>query len=296
MLDPSKLEAVKQRGEKTIARCPACAEAGADNAGEHLVIYPSGKFGCCACPGDAEHRRRIFTLAGTPEAPALDSMRTRPAPMKPRKAKTEPPLQLPPDFLNICREARARVYNSRGVQSFIAAEFGIEPATVRALSMPEGGALGFFPRADYKGRPLEPDRIGYIYPRGIKIRNPWGEGKCKPRFVWLHGRATEPWRYSVAEWRPWVRHFILTEGESDLLALADCGIGTLHPNDETAVIASPGTSFVEGWAPMFAERRVTIAFDTDKAGQDAARKISRWLEPYAAGIRILKPNQQQPTS
>ncbi|MBI5386775.1 MAG: hypothetical protein HZA90_19055 [Verrucomicrobia bacterium] len=46
------------------ARCPACAEKGQDKKGEHLRIYPDGKFGCCVFSGDREHRRRIFALAG----------------------------------------------------------------------------------------------------------------------------------------------------------------------------------------------------------------------------------------
>jgi hypothetical protein len=45
-------------------RCPACAEAGGDRKGQHLRIYPDGKFGCCVHPADNEHRRRIFALVG----------------------------------------------------------------------------------------------------------------------------------------------------------------------------------------------------------------------------------------
>jgi len=46
------------------ARCPACAETGNDRKGEHLRISSDGKFGCCVFPGDREHRKRIFALAG----------------------------------------------------------------------------------------------------------------------------------------------------------------------------------------------------------------------------------------
>ena len=63
----SRLEQVKHRQSgKIIARCPACAEEGRDNKGEHLVIMPSGKFGCIANEGDAgaDHRKRIFELTG----------------------------------------------------------------------------------------------------------------------------------------------------------------------------------------------------------------------------------------
>ncbi|MEI7732839.1 MAG: hypothetical protein WCO56_24925 [Verrucomicrobiota bacterium] len=46
------------------AQCPACAEAGQDKTGNHLRIYPDGKFGCCVYPGDREHRKRIYALTG----------------------------------------------------------------------------------------------------------------------------------------------------------------------------------------------------------------------------------------
>jgi len=67
-LDISKLENVHTRGGKTIARCPACTEAGHDQKGEHLVVNADGSFGCVVYPGDSEdtkeHRKRIFALCG----------------------------------------------------------------------------------------------------------------------------------------------------------------------------------------------------------------------------------------
>src|SRR6266850_5248547 len=64
-LDPSKLQKVVELGEGVKrARCPACAESGSDKSGQHLRIYPDGKFGCCVHPGDVEHRKRIYALAG----------------------------------------------------------------------------------------------------------------------------------------------------------------------------------------------------------------------------------------
>jgi hypothetical protein len=65
-LDVSRLEQVRQRGDKTIARCPACAEKGYDKKGEHLVIMADGRFGCVLHPGEEGegHRRRIFALVG----------------------------------------------------------------------------------------------------------------------------------------------------------------------------------------------------------------------------------------
>ena len=70
-LDISKLEKVKRRGSSTIARCPACAEAGGDRKGEHLLITNADQFGCVLFPGQngQQHRQRIFELTGVKETP-----------------------------------------------------------------------------------------------------------------------------------------------------------------------------------------------------------------------------------
>jgi hypothetical protein len=63
-LDLSKLENVRKDGQKTIARCPACAEKGQDHSGDHLVIYPDGRYGCVSNPKEHEHNKAIYRLAG----------------------------------------------------------------------------------------------------------------------------------------------------------------------------------------------------------------------------------------
>ena len=65
-LDTAKLCKVRVYPGKTIAQCPACAEAGMDDSGEHLIINPDGSFGCVLnSGGDGKaHRSRIFELAG----------------------------------------------------------------------------------------------------------------------------------------------------------------------------------------------------------------------------------------
>ena len=64
-LDVAKLEKVRElAGGIVQARCPACAEGGNDRSGEHLRIYPDGKFGCCVHPKDSDHRKRIWALVG----------------------------------------------------------------------------------------------------------------------------------------------------------------------------------------------------------------------------------------
>ena len=64
-LDIAKLTNVRAGFDgKITARCPACAADGADAKGEHLVVFPDGKYGCVANEGDAEHSKRIYALAG----------------------------------------------------------------------------------------------------------------------------------------------------------------------------------------------------------------------------------------
>ena len=64
-LDVKRLEKARDLADGTVqARCPACAESGGDRKGEHLRVYPDGRFGCCVHPKDREHRRRIHALVG----------------------------------------------------------------------------------------------------------------------------------------------------------------------------------------------------------------------------------------
>jgi len=52
-LDVRLLEKVRELASGIVqARCPACAEGGSDRAGEHLRLYPDGRFGCCVHPKD----------------------------------------------------------------------------------------------------------------------------------------------------------------------------------------------------------------------------------------------------
>jgi hypothetical protein len=64
-LDISKLKNITVLNGKTTAQCPACAADGDDRKGNHLVIFPDGRFGCVVFPGNKEHRWQIARLAGS---------------------------------------------------------------------------------------------------------------------------------------------------------------------------------------------------------------------------------------
>jgi hypothetical protein len=132
------------------------------------------------------------------------------------------------------------------------------------------------------GRHGGPEWLCYAYSTGLKWRNP--NPLAKPRFDWLIGKATAPWRMAWAK-NPDVRTVYLTEGESDALALIAAGA---ERDGKTACVASPGTSFQSGWASMFEGKRVVICFDADEAGQDATVKVAKILHGHAAGILTWK--------
>lgn len=81
-LDLAKLQNVREQGGKTIARCPACAERGMDETGEHLIIQADGRFGCVVHPGATgkPHRQRIAKLVGTRGVPVIKVRVAAPAP------------------------------------------------------------------------------------------------------------------------------------------------------------------------------------------------------------------------
>ena len=64
-IDLSRLKNIEHKSDgKTVAQCPACAAAGSDTRGEHLVIFPDRSFGCVAHPKDKSHNRKILSLVG----------------------------------------------------------------------------------------------------------------------------------------------------------------------------------------------------------------------------------------
>lgn len=72
-LTRSNLENVRDRPDGYTARCPACAAAGHDSTGNHLLVRATGVFSCVVYPGDSpeskRHRQEIYRLAGDGKAP-----------------------------------------------------------------------------------------------------------------------------------------------------------------------------------------------------------------------------------
>ncbi len=100
-IDLSRLENVQHKGDKTEAACPACRAMERDKKGNHLIIWPDGRFGCVAYPGDETHRKEIFSLVGQKEAGPAE----RPKPKKPAK-----PSQVWPDAKTAARDITPQGY------------------------------------------------------------------------------------------------------------------------------------------------------------------------------------------
>jgi 5S rRNA maturation endonuclease (ribonuclease M5) len=69
--------------------CPACRKDGHDNKGNHLRVFPSGKFSCVIFPGDKAHNRRIIELLpelGSPEK-SFEKVGSRPKPKRTKVAE-----------------------------------------------------------------------------------------------------------------------------------------------------------------------------------------------------------------
>lgn len=86
-LDIGKLKNVVRRDDGSIiAQCPACDAEGGDRTHmNHLIVYPSGSFGCAIYPGEEgypseerkKHLREIFRLAGGPGSDDLGGVGDR---------------------------------------------------------------------------------------------------------------------------------------------------------------------------------------------------------------------------
>jgi hypothetical protein len=153
----------------------------------------------------------------------------------------------------------------------IAASLGFDRETLRLASWGSSG-LG-----------LANGWLCYAYPNGLKWRNP--DPHAKPRFVWLVGKATAPWRM---EWvKPETRNVYVTEGESDAMAFIAAGI---EDDGTAACVASPGTSFPREWSPLFHGKRTVLCFDTDPPGRTATATVAAMLKGHAAEILTWKGN------
>lgn len=273
-LDLTRLENIRHRGNKIEAACPACREAGRDRSGNHLVIFErgSGRFGCVACPGDKEHRKRIRTLIGIDTIPPMKRSVIRPAQGRPSEPKfirhtwKELEIGTENDF--------RRLSNLR--------EIGVEGLKLAG----DRGVLRFF-TCQRNGRcwSVTDDRRHIRQDR--RLDGEWmllvRGGKAKSRSI---GRP-QSWPIGLAA----ATNFpviLFVEGAPDLLA-AHHLIWSEDREGDTAAVMLTGTPqhIHETLAlPMFAGKRVRIFPDADEAGQgfNAGSKWEKQLRRAGAHV------------
>lgn len=280
---------LRKLGNRQVARCPMH-----EDSRPSFTILPDGKTcGCYPCDwrGDVfafaqwtgratnfpDAVRHVAGALGVylPEqsANAPQAARRAGKPIARPERKPEPPFILPDADRKTIHAARLRfsdaLHAGQPIVADIAADLGLPTDALRWACFGECG-LGL-----HKGA------LAYCYRQGMKLRRPAGSN---PRFVWIVGKPTAPWRMSWAL-RPEVETVYLTEGESDTLALIAAG---LEADGKGACVASPGTSFPEAWAPLFNGKRVVVCFDADQAGRTAAAKVAAILKPHALSVQSWK--------
>lgn len=294
---PDYLEAVgvelRRNGTRLVGQCPVH-----EDRNPSFAVFGSNHeiCGCYPCDfkGDVfatsqwlgrsssflDSVRDVTSVLGVHLSQESTERATRPAKV-PKRAPTPP---TPP--FKLSEADKEKVHSARlafsdafwsgdPIVGEIADSLGLDHETLRLASWGSSG-LGIASPAGF-GKPW----LCYRYPQGLKWRNP--DPKGKPRFMWLTGKATAPWRI---EWvKPETHTVYLTEGESDCLALI---AARLEADETAACVASPGTSFPREWAPLFKGKRVILCFDTDQPGRVATTTVAAILKGHAAKILTWK--------
>jgi twinkle protein len=194
------------------------------------------------------------------------------SPVTPQRTNQPPAItaQCADDFLSTDECLRAvemaiALRNDVSLCERIAKARGWKPETIRDLTI--GPHLGW-----HEGK------LAFIYESGVKLR--WRQ----------HGERIVRWAFG----KPWLWRgslidiattIYLCEGETDAISLIDAG---LESDGRTVAVALPSaTTFNERWADLFLGKEVILAFDADKAGREATRRVSRLLHPHAARLKRL---------
>jgi hypothetical protein len=261
--DLDRLEKPRLHGGKLIARCPACAEMGADKSCEHLFIADEGRgaFGCIVNSGPAgdAHRRRIFELVGA-------SASISPVPPRPTGRPMMPQDLAEPTVDELDALARLRhLPDARGLLAAVTAGH-LFTATFKSVRV---WIVMDSTRRNAQARRMDGEPWREL--DGAKAWTLRGSAASWP--VGCVDIGDRP-RVLVAEGAPdflclW--HLIATTGATDCAPVAMLGAGqTIHPDA----------------ARFFRGRDVTIYPHADVAGQRGRDVWARQF--YAAGAKKVR--------
>ena len=140
-----------------------------------------------------------------------------------------------------------------------------QPETIRGLALE--GYLGW-----------NEGKLAFVYDTGIKLR--WR--KDGERIIrWAFGK---PWLWRGA-FLKFASTVYLCEGETDAISLIDAGV---ESDRRTIAVALPSAStFDRSWAELFKGKEVILAFDHDRAGTTATRRVSEVLSPQVQSLKQL---------
>jgi len=284
---------LRKAGTRLVAPCPMH-----EDRNPSFAVLPDGvTCGCYPCDftGDVfnlseklgrssnfpEAIRDVAAVLGVilPDSTAGRPTRPATAPQRPAKPPAPPFILSDADKETVHRARLAfddAFWAGDEIIDGIAASLGFDRETLRVASWGASGLGLAWPVGS------QSPWVCYAYPQGLKWRNP--HPASTPRFRWIVGKATAPWRMEWAT-KPEVRTVYLTEGESDTLALIAAG---LEADGTAACVASPGTAFPEAWAPLFNGKRVILCFDHDDPGRVATAKVAAILQGHAAEILTWK--------
>ena len=121
-----------------------------------------------------------------------------------------------------------------------------------------------------RGRVTIPIRDGHGGLRGVLRYAPWHDRA--PKVLAVRGTRLGLIPHPCTESSTWV---VLVEGPPDMISARSRGL---------PAIAVPGDdAWKPGWARLLAGRHVSVVFDCDRAGRDAARRLADDLK--VAGVR-----------
>jgi hypothetical protein len=276
---------LRRNGTRLVGRCPSHDDANPSFAvfGTHHATcgcYPCGFNGDVFAVSKWLGRSSTFPEAVRDVASVLGIR----LPNSPAGAATRTPKPLEPPFtlslaerktIHVARLAFSDAFwGEDNVVDEIAASLGLNRETLRVAARGDSGLGLACPHNSSK------PWLCYAYPEGLKWRNP--HSGQKPRFRWLVGKATTPWRWDSGK-----ETIYVTEGESDCLALIDAGMQT----ESAACVATPGTSFQREWASLFTGKRVILCFDSDQAGRAATATVAAILKGHAREILSWRAGQ-----